>query len=332
MPEVPSDREVPASGAQSDPQLARVLRAKALVEMKRLSRATKALLQGDLASMTESTITALRALHPKATDPVPALPEEAPRIQVDTEVLVSLVRKRVANGSSPSYSGWTGELLLALLDDLDCLHGLAQIVEDQLNGSLDDMTRDFILGSCLIAGAKPTGGVRPIAMGEPIYKLAGQYALYLVRQELPPLVEPIQLSLSPGGSERAAHVLQAAIETGGHDSIVVKTDFRNAFNTIKRSSLLGEMFKAPSLSRIWRFVHWAYKAPSSLLLVDQGAVVGELPSSEGVRQGDVLGASLFALAVQPLLEVRQEPSNREGIGHLRRLRVGRTAKGCPGGL
>ena len=98
-------------------------------------------------------------------------------------------------------------------------------MEDQLNGSLDDTTRDFVLGSCLIAGAKPGGGVRPIAMGEPVYKLAGQYALYLVRPELAPLVEPIQLSLSPGGSERAVHVLQAAMETGGPDSIVVKTDF-----------------------------------------------------------------------------------------------------------
>jgi len=147
-------------------------------------------------------------------------------------------------------------------------------------------------------------------MGEPVYKLAGQYALYLVRQELAPLVEPIQLSLSPGGSERAVHVLQAAIETGGHDSIIVKTDFRNAFNTIKRATLLGEMFKAPSLSRIWRFVYWAYKAPSALLLMDQGTVVGELPSSEGVRQGDVLGASLFALAVQPLFSrcVRDLPT------------------------
>jgi len=70
------------------------------------------------------------------------------------------------------------------------------------------------------------------------------------------------------------------------------------------------MFKAPSLSRIWRFVHWAYKAPSALLLMDQGTVVGELPSSEGVRQGDVLGASLFALAVQPLFSrcVRDLPT------------------------
>ena len=143
------------------------------------------------------------------------------------------------------------------------------------------------------------------------YKLAGQYALYLVRPELAPLVEPIQLSLSPGGSERAVHVLQAAMETGGPDSFVVKTDFRNAFNTIKRATLLEEMFKAPSLSRIWRFVHWAYKAPSALLLMDQGAVVSELPSSEGVRQGDVLGASLFA----SFLKMRPGPPYCEGFGH-----------------
>jgi hypothetical protein len=81
-PDVPSDQPVPASAAQTDPQLARVLRAKGLVEMKRLSRATKALLQGTLAPMSGSTIAALRALHPQASEPVPDLPEDAPRVQV----------------------------------------------------------------------------------------------------------------------------------------------------------------------------------------------------------------------------------------------------------
>jgi len=42
--------------------------------------------------MTDSTVAALRALHPKASEPVPVLPDEAPRIQVDTDVLMSLVR------------------------------------------------------------------------------------------------------------------------------------------------------------------------------------------------------------------------------------------------
>ena len=60
-------------------------------------------------------MSALRALHPAASDPIPALPEDAPRIQVDTEVLASLVRKRVVNGSSPAYSGWTGSSYLPLL-------------------------------------------------------------------------------------------------------------------------------------------------------------------------------------------------------------------------
>src|SRR5690606_26305838 len=117
-------------------------------------------------------------LHPKQSAEVPPLPDTAPRIVVDPEVVSDLIKRRIANGSAPSYSGWTGELLKCLVDDNnDCLQGLAALVEDQLNGTLDDISRDYILGSSLIAATKLTG-IRPIAMGEVIYKLAGQYALH----------------------------------------------------------------------------------------------------------------------------------------------------------
>ena len=60
----------------------------------------------------------------------------------------------------------------------------------------------------LVGAKKSSGGIRPIAMGEAFYKLAGLYCLSLVRTGF----EPIQYALCPGGSESALQVLQAALD------------------------------------------------------------------------------------------------------------------------
>lgn len=62
-----------------------------------------------------------------------------------------------------------------------------------------------------------------------IYKLACLYALSLVRLEVPKILEPIQLALSPGGPEAVIHILQAAIDLHP-DWVVISTDISNAFS------------------------------------------------------------------------------------------------------
>ena len=109
----------------------------------------------------------------------------------------------MANGSAPAGSGWTGDLLNALVDDCDCLAGIASLVKDIINGSLPDACRPLFLSSILVGAKKSSGGIRPIAMGEAFYKLAGLYCLSLVRTDAPGIFEPIQYALSPGGSESA---------------------------------------------------------------------------------------------------------------------------------
>ena len=77
------------------------------------------------------TLDNLQALHPPASDPALPLPDDATQLQqVDSDVLASIVRRSLANGSAPAGSGWTGDLLLALIDDSDCLSGLACLVKD----------------------------------------------------------------------------------------------------------------------------------------------------------------------------------------------------------
>jgi hypothetical protein len=171
------------------------------------------------------------------------------------------------------------------------------LVTDICNGDLADADREFILGASIVAGNKGDGGYRPIAMGEVFYKLAGLYSLELVSPHFSPIFEPLQFALSRGGSARALHILQSAIESGGPGVVALKLDFRNAFNSLKRSVILASLFTNNLLRPLYRLSHWAYKAPSTLLSSFNGTISDPILSREGVKQGDVLATLLFSNAV-----------------------------------
>ena len=82
-------------------------------------------------------------------------------------------------------------------------------------------------------------------MGECFYKLACLYILSLVRPDIPSILEPIQLALSPGGSEAAHHILQAAVDLHP-DWVVISTDLTNAFNTRNRAQILEHLYRRRS--------------------------------------------------------------------------------------
>jgi len=127
--------------------------------------------------------------------------------QVDLVVLARLVRTTLANGAAPGGSGWTGDLIKALIDDHDCLIGLGILVKDIINGTLNGIARELLVSCVLCAVGKPSGGSRPIAMGEAFYKLSCLYALSLVGPTRTcKALGPIQFALSPGGPESALHM------------------------------------------------------------------------------------------------------------------------------
>jgi len=209
------------------------------------------------------------------------------------------VARKLKNGSCGGPSGWTGDLVFALVADPDCVQGLCSLVVDMLNGHLPDRARAYLTSSLLIPVNKSGGGIRPIAVSEVFYRLACIYALELVRDVLPDVFEPIQLGVgSVGGSERAVHLLQAGLATMGPDAVVLKCDFQNAFNERKREQILHELFSQDRLRPLWRLSHWAYKAPSELLVLDNGNICTSISSEQGVKQGDGLGSLLFSLSVQ----------------------------------
>ncbi len=170
----------------ADPTAERIARTKALIELGHVGRAARSLLQAPLPPVNERVVNDLQALHPPSSAPSPHLPPDSPTLQlVDTDILARLIRSSLANGSSPGPSGWTGDLLLALIDDHDCLIGLGTLVKDIINGSLTGAARDLLVSSTLIATKKSSGGFRSIAMGESFYMLACLYTFSLVRLQNP---------------------------------------------------------------------------------------------------------------------------------------------------
>ena len=91
-------------------------------------------------------------------------------------------------------------------------------------------------------------------------------------------------------------VAQYASRHAGMDKVILKIDFRNAFNTIDRSRFLAEAQAKVGVG-IMPFLLACYAEPTSLFC--RGEV---LQSTCGVQQGDPLCPMLFSLAIHEVTE------------------------------
>ena len=86
---------------------------------------------------------------------------------------------------------------------------------------------------------KKDGGLRPIAIGYTLRRLAAKCANKYPTANLASHFAPIQLGVGmPGGAEAAIHSVRRYIENLPKDYIIVRLDFKNAFKTLKRNTML----------------------------------------------------------------------------------------------
>ena len=106
---------------------------------------------------------------------------------------------------------------------------------------------------------------------------------------------PLQLGCGvPLGCEAAAHVTRLYLQSMPSNHLLLKLDFRNTFNSMRRDKML--LAVRETARELFDFVNAAYEHPSFLFCGDH-----TLESAEGVQQGDPLGPLLFCLTIQPLL-------------------------------
>ena len=98
----------------------------------------------------------------------------------------------------------------------------------------------------------------------------------------------------PHGCEAVVHACREYISVCSADNtvdrVLVKVDMRNAFNSVRRDVVLGEIGnRCPD---IFPLVRQAYGTSSPLYFGDE-----LIESCTGVQQGDPLGPLAFALAI-----------------------------------
>ena len=164
-----------------------------------------------------------------------------------------------------------------------------------LTGTIPEQIRQVFFGASLTAPTKKDEGIRPIAVGCTLCRVVAKTASRPVMQRMGSLLAPLQLGYgTPLGAEAAAHSARLYLSNLPSDQVLLKLDFKNAFNSVRRDKMLEAIEEfAPEL---FPYLFSCYSAPSSLYFND--TVIG---SSEEVQQGDPLDPLLFCLVIHPLI-------------------------------
>lgn len=271
------------------------LEAQKMAEMGRLGTGCRILTEDiKVADIDDGVIDSLLAKHPSG----PALPFGVnpgpdhgcgPSKGNITDALKSMDTE-----SAPGISGWTIRMLQIAIEVPRVLEFLITTVACIGAGSAKG--RDMLCTARLTHLLKPDESLRPIAIGEVLYRLAMKVIMEDKMDEK--VLLPNQSGVkSKGGVEPIVAAVEEALD-GTLDqeyTHLVSLDAVNAFIAMDRQTIADAVYKhAPQM---WRAAKWAYESPSDLVC---GGYV--IQSRQGVRQGDPAGPALFSCGLRPALE------------------------------
>jgi len=122
----------------------------------------------------------------------------------------------------------------------DFLTALTAFINLVLSGGCPFEVAPIFFGGRLLAMNKKSGGVRPIAIGFSLRRLASKCANSFGTNNLKSYFHPHQLGVGiSGGCEAAIHSARRYLEAMPTDHVLVKLDFTNAFNSLHRHDMLS---------------------------------------------------------------------------------------------
>ena len=275
-----------------------------LVAQGQLQKACSALCAKPPVQVTAEVIREMKRKHPSERAPINWDGLRSIHASAVEEISEGVVEKMIGSFAKGSAGGPSGlkpqhlkdALQFAYRDEL--IHILADVVTKLARGDAPTRIRPFLNGAALIALPKPSGDLRPIAVGEVLRRLVSKCMLDSCSDEAKARLEPLQVGVGTRqGAEATVHVARQWMDrhNGDPHRVLVKLDMENAFNTMDREAMLLAVRSAFPQLAPW--VDFSYGARTGLWLDGR-----RLDSCRGVRQGDPLGPLLFALALQLAIE------------------------------
>ncbi|KAL0244468.1 hypothetical protein GEMRC1_008552 [Eukaryota sp. GEM-RC1] len=210
----------------------------------RYGSAKNALFSSDLAPVSEDTVSQLQALHPLENfcpvKPMPSLYWKENPIRVDE--LMSCILK-LPSGKAPGPSGITFDMLKSvsrqnslIVEDL-CLFFnnvlLSKVVPPK-----------ELSASRLVALIKPNKKIRPIAVGEAIYRLFASVVFGRISNKAKDFFSPYQYGIKTIDGASVAALSSDVFFNAVENNCIFNLDFKNAFNSVKRSAICSELEKS----------------------------------------------------------------------------------------
>ena len=175
-----------------------------------------------------------------------------------------------------------------------CIEQLAQVVSDFAWNRFPSPASSLLAGAKLVCLPKKDGGLRPIAVGELIRRIAGKVLLARYLPAAVGYLRPIQVGVSQKSAiEEVVHRTQLRADHP-EGCILAQVDLRNAFGCISRQAFLTQIESVcPSLLP---YAMACYGQPST---VSNSIISASVHT--GVQQGDPLGPLFFAVGLHPVI-------------------------------
>jgi hypothetical protein len=233
------------------------------IEDGNIKAAIRIITSGDTPAVDNAkTYQSLCDRHPQASvdrNPSPD-PSKFPAAQFTEEDVLAAIRSFPA-GSAGGPDGVRPQHLRDLTSNKETgpalVTSLTAFINLLMTGKCPSSVTPIFFGGRLLALQKKLGGIRPIAIGYSLRRLAAKcvnkYALNVLKDTFTPSQLGVGVS---GGCEAAIHATRRFLENMPDDSVAVKIDFSNAFNCIRRDSVLAAV--ADAVPEIYRFYHLSH--------------------------------------------------------------------------
>ena len=188
---------------------------------------------------------------------------------------------------------------------LNFLKSLTKLINLIGDGKIPEPLRPFFFGAKLIALIKIDGGLRPIAIGNTLRRIASKCAGSKALSERQNFFGNVQVGCgTKRGAEIAAHSFRKLIERDDNPkcTVLLKLDFKNAFNSLNRETMLNHVYS--NRPELYNYTHCAYGKPNYLFY---GSSV--IMSEDGTQQGGPEAPPLFAETIHTLVKQLESEIN-----------------------